>query len=151
MSEQTCARKKKPFFLECLFSPFYWQSFLPPGMEKKVFKMSSTIFTEQSDRVNLELKGDKSVTGTIQQKNSIWKHNSVPCANLLDTIHSSVESRNTYELENPQISFAFIIFKTNIGNQSLKKLGYPWVEHLQYWPEWHQILKLLWRCFTILT
>lgn len=42
--------------LECLFSPFYWQSFLPAGGEGAIFKWSSTIFTEQSDRVNLELK-----------------------------------------------------------------------------------------------
>lgn len=33
--------------------------------EEKVFKRSSTIFTEPSDRVNLELKGNKSITGTI--------------------------------------------------------------------------------------
>lgn len=48
----------------------------------------------------------------------------IPCANLLDILHSSVDSR-THELENPQILFAFITFKTKslTGNQSLRKQG----------------------------
>ena len=45
----------------------------------------------------------------------------IPCANLLDILHSSVQSRNLYVLENPQILLTFIIFKTNIDSQSLKK------------------------------
>lgn len=108
-------------FLECLFSPFYWQSFLPDGMGKKYLK-GQVPFSQSNLTVNLKLKGGKSRTGTILQIKQ-WTgklHISILCANLLNRLHFIVNSRNPHKLEQPQILFAFIILKTKslVGKNS---------------------------------
>ena len=136
--------------LECLFSPFYWQSFLPAGVAGGWGEyLKGQVSFSQSNLIGwIWSWGDKSITDTILQKIQYEKiiiflvltycTKFIPVWNLEIIMY----------LENLQILLAFIIFKTNIDSQSFKK--YPWAEHLQYWSEWHQILKLQCRCFTIL-
>lgn len=96
-----------------------------------VFKRSSTIFTEQSDS-EFGAEGDKSITDTILQK--------IQCETIIIflvltycTYFIPVWSLEIFMyLENPQIMLAFIIFKTNIDSQSLKKIGTFELRHLQY-------------------
>lgn len=52
--------KRNLFLLQCLFSALYWQTFSASWQKKKKYlKGPRSIFTKQSKRVNLELKGNK--------------------------------------------------------------------------------------------
>lgn len=50
----------KLFLLQCFSSALYWQSFSANGKFLKRFRL---IFAEQSNKVNSEVKGHKSITG----------------------------------------------------------------------------------------